>query len=107
MKTQPFAVDLGVTDASTIGQAAFFALIGAGWALYASSMLAMSAGGVDIKKMSEHERANHAAESFRYIIQWMPEQHLFRKEVERYIAEALPTAPQITKLPNPDPPWPF
>jgi hypothetical protein len=107
MQTRPFTLDLGTIDPSTIGQAVFFALLGSGWALYASSMLAMSARGMDIKKMSDRERANHAVESFRYIIQWIPDEHPFRKEVERYIMEALPTAPQITQLPNPDPPWPF
>jgi hypothetical protein len=100
MQLAKFEVNLGAVPPSDIGQAAFFALVSSGWALYASTMLALGAKGVDITAMSEEDRSKHAAECFKYVVQWMPPGHSFRKEIERYVVDALPVNIKLANLPS-------
>ena len=99
MLMNKFVLDLGTVTASDVGQAAFFALLASGWAMYASAMWALSARGVDIVAMPEEDRVRHAEACFRNIAQRMPVGNAYREEIERYISEALP-ADTFANLPS-------
>jgi hypothetical protein len=106
MKLRPFELNLGEIDVHAIAQASFYALVAAGWVLYSSGLVAASAAGRDLKAMSEAELVSHAQKAFAYVIQWMPVDHPYRREMERYMRDALPTAPEL-RVSQIDPPWPF
>lgn len=99
MKLRSFDLRLDNVSGEAIGIAAWGALLASAWVMYSSKLMYLGAKGVDITALDDSEKCKLARAAFEYVADLLPTTSPYRREIERYSVEALPSA--IADIPMP------